>query len=176
MLSIDEYWSKRSLILGEVNSGKTQMTLRLLASIMDQKGQEEVAVLDFAPEKNRSIGGKMQVPSHPLMSYLTTTIVPPRLTGKNHAEVEAHARRNAEMIENLFSAYLKNPKKVLVINDVTLYLQQGSLSRLVGVFTPSHTVLINGYYGTTFGDTPFSQKERAQVDRLVRVCDRVIYL
>jgi hypothetical protein len=176
MLSLDEYWGKRTLILGEVRSGKTQMTQRLLASILGQKEQEEVAVLDFAPEKSQGIGGKIQVPSHPLISYLTTTIVPPRLTGRNRGEIEAHARKNAQMTENLFSVYLKNPKKILLINDVTLYLQQGSLSRLLEVFLPSHTVIINGYYGTSFDDTAFSQKEKAQVDRLIRVCDRVIYL
>ncbi len=175
MFSLEEYWERKSLILGDVKSGKTQMTLELLSRIIDQK-RDEVAVLDLAPEKTRGIGGKMDVPSHPLISYWTTTIIPPRLAGRSIDEVEAYARRNAEAIEEVFASYLKNPKKILAINDVSLYLQTGSLDRLMEVLSLSHTVIINGYYGETFGNSPLSRKERCQMDRLVKVCDRVIYL
>ncbi len=172
MFSLHEYWGKRTLILGDVNTGKTQMTLRFLDGFMGRK-RGEVAVLDLAPEKTRGIGGKMEIPAHSGIFYYTTTIVPPRLTGRNPSEVEAYARQNARAIEELFFLYLKNPKKILVINDVSLYLQKGNLDRLQEVLAPSHTVVINGYYGKALGDSPFSEREKRQMDRLAKICDRV---
>lgn len=175
MLSLEEYWGKKTLILGDVNSGKTRMTLELLTLIVDQR-RDEVAVLDLAPEKTRGIGGKMEVPSHALISYHTTTIIPPRLTGRDNDEVEAYGLRNAKAIEELFSTYLKNPKKTLAINDVSLYLQKGNPDRLLEVLGSSHTAIINGYYGKALGDSSFSKREKRQMDRLVKVCDQVIRL
>jgi len=175
MLFLDEYWGKKTLILGDVNSGKTQMTLGVLARIIDHK-RDKVAVLDFAPEKTQEIGGKMKVPSHPRIFYYTTTIIPPRLTGRDSDEMEAYSLRNAKAIEGLFSTYLKNPKKVLVINDVSLYLQNGNLGRLLEVLGSSHTAIMNGYYGKALGDSPFSEREKRQMDRLATVCDRVVHL
>jgi hypothetical protein len=163
------------LILGDVNSGKTQMTLELLTLIIDHE-KDEVAVLDLAPEKTSGIGGKMEVPSHPRIFYHTTKITPPRLTGKNVHEVEAYAHQNADAITELFSAYLKNPRKVLVINDVSLYLQKGDLGRLLEVLNASRTAIINGYYGKAFGDSPFSTREKDRMDQLANHCDRVIHL
>ena len=175
MLSLEEYWGKKTLILGDVNSGKTRMTLELLTLIVDQR-RDEVAVLDLAPEKTRGIGGKMEVPSHALISYHTTTIIPPRLTGRDNDEVEAYGLRNAKAIEELFSTYLKNPKKTLAINDVSLYLQKGNPDRLLEVLDSSHTAIINGYYGKALGNSSFSKREKRQMDRLVKVCDQVIRL
>jgi hypothetical protein len=175
MLSLEEYWGKKTLILGDVNSGKTQMALELLTLTIDTK-RDEVAVLDLAPEKTAGIGGKMPVPSHSLVFYYTTTIIPPRLTGRDRTEVEAFSLDNAKAIEKLFSTYLKNPKNILAINDVSLYLQKGDLSRLLKVLSPSHTVIINGYYGKSLGESSFSEREREQMNRLARACDRVIYL
>jgi len=175
MLSLEEYWGKKTLILGDVNSGKTRMTLELLTLIVDQR-RDEVAVLDLAPEKTRGIGGKMEVPSHALISYHTTTIIPPRLTGRDNDEVEAYGLRNAKAIEELFSTYLKNPKKTLAINDVSLYLQKGNPDRLLEVLGSSHTAIINGYYGKALGNSSFSKREKRQMDRLVKVCDQVIRL
>ena len=175
MLSLEEYWGKKTLILGDVNSGKTRMTLELLTLIVDQR-RDEVAVLDLAPEKTRGIGGKMEVPSHALISYHTTTIIPPRLTGRDNDEVEAYGLRNAKAIEELFSTYLKNPKKTLAINDVSLYLQKGNPDRLLEVLSSSHTAIINGYYGKALGNSSFSKREKRQMDRLVKVCDQVIRL
>ncbi|NIS70085.1 MAG: hypothetical protein GTO12_14425 [Proteobacteria bacterium] len=175
MVSLENHWRKRTLILGDVNSGKTQMTLELLDRVIHQK-KDKVAVIDLAPEKTRGIGGKMEVPSHPRISYRTTRIIPPRLTGKSVDEVEVYALQNANAIEELFSAYLKTPRKILVINDVSLYLQRGDLGRLLDVLRTSHTAIINGYYGKALGDSAFSKREKRQMDRLAEACDRVVRL
>jgi len=175
MLALHAYWGKKTLILGDVNSGKTQMTLELLALIRDRE-RRKVAVLDFAPEKTRDIGGKMAVPSDPFVFYYTTKIIPPRLTGRNSTEAEAYASQNAKAIDVLFVRYMKNPRSLLIINDVSLYLQMGDLRRLLDVLRPSHTVIINGYYGITLGDSALSKREREQMDRLAQACDQVIHL
>jgi len=175
MLSPKKYWGEKTLIRGDVNSGKTQLTLELLSQIIDQK-KDEIAVLDLAPQKTRDVGGKMEVPAHSRISYYTTSIIPPRLTAKDIDEAEVYSLQNANAIEELFSTYLKNPKGVLVINDVSLYLQKGKLDQLLEVISPSHTVIMNGYYGRTLGDNTFSEREKEQMDRLAKMCDRVIHL
>ncbi|MBW2121127.1 MAG: hypothetical protein JRH07_04690 [Deltaproteobacteria bacterium] len=158
-----------------MNSGKTRMTLDFVRLTVDRRS-EEVAVLDLAPETTRGIGGKMVPPPHPLIAYYTTKVIPPRLTGRDEEEVESYSLRNAREIERLFSEYLKRPRGVLVINDVSLYLQGGRLERLMEVLRPSHTAVINGYYGKALGEGPLSRRERSRMDRLAALCDRVIRL
>ena len=175
MLTLEDCWGKRTLILGEVNSGKTQMALDLLDQILAQS-KDEIAILDLAPERTRGIGGKMDTPSDSRILYHTTKITPPRLTAKDLAEMETYALQNARAIEELFSLYLKNPKNTLVINDVSLYLQRGDPVRLQHVLQTSQTVIINGYYGKSFADSALSKREREQMDRLAEICDRIIHL
>jgi hypothetical protein len=106
--------------------------------------------------------------------YLFTEIIPPRLTGQSATEIADLAAANARAIEPLLDDCLKQPHPLLVINDVTLYLQAGDYARLSAVMQSATTVLINAYYGKRFEDHPITRRERRLTERLMADCDRVI--
>ena len=84
------------------------------------------------------------------------------------------AKANASAIEDLLRDSRLSNCPILVINDVTLYLQAGTYERLWAVIQPAGTVLINAYYGHSFPDYRLSRQERRLTDRLIGDCHRVV--
>lgn len=175
MMDVDNLLHKTTLIIGDVNSGKSLYSFRIIQSFI-RNGVADIAILDLAPERIKNIGGKMPHVKHSGVLYTTTEIVAPRLTGKGQAEIWYLAEQNAAAIEKLFEEYLQAPRKHLFINDVTLYLHAGDMRRLDLVLSSASTCVINAYYGKTFDDSPLTQKEREQVKQLIKQCDVLIEL
>ena len=96
---------RRTIIVGDVNTGKTRAALQL-AGILLSAGQRDMVILDFAPETTRGIGGKMTPEGPEGVEYLSAEIIPPRLTAKTPEEVEAYARVNVQRIEAMLQAGL----------------------------------------------------------------------
>lgn len=175
IIMVADFLHKKTLIVGDVNSGKTQYTLNVLETFI-RGGITDIAVLDLAPETTGGIGGKMGRMEHAAILYLTTAIAAPRLSGMNENETTLLARKNARAIEGLFGEYLAHPREVLFINDTTLYLHAGKPETLFHVLDTAATQVLNAYYGTTFADSPLSRRERQLVDLLMTRCDKVIKL
>ncbi len=166
------FFGLKTLIVGDVNTGKTSYTQLLL---LECRGQKSMIVLDMAPEEVKNIGGKMRVPQDPNIHYVTTQIRPPRLRAQNDAAALRIARENAAAIErNLFTRAESIPAEALIVNDVSLYLQAGSPKRLYQVMERFHTVILNGYLGNTFPDGQLTRIERKNMEWLIRHCDQVI--
>lgn len=174
MMNYRDYLDRRTLIIGDVNSGKTGETLRILSRWVAANPTPLMTVLDLAPEPVRGIGGRLVLPPRFMGRYLFTEIIPPRLTGQSTAEISALAVANARAIEPLLEDCLKQPHPLLVINDVTLYLQAGDYTRLAAVLQKATTVLINAYYGERFADHPITRRERRLTERLMQDCDHII--
>ena len=85
---IENYLNRRTLIVGDVNSGKTGRTQKILEHFLKAGYGENIAILDLAPDSVDGVGGKMEPPLDEPVVYLTTSISAPRLTGKNknHAQ------------------------------------------------------------------------------------------
>ena len=69
------------------------------------------------------------------------------------------------------------PSRILFINDVSLYLQRGSLDRLWETLLKADTVVANGYVGERLKDdlgTGLSRDERRRMDELASRVDVVI--
>lgn len=81
---------------------------------------------------------------------------------------------NVKLIDNIFAEYLKNPCKVLFINDVSLYLQAEDPNKLFSLFDSSPAVIINSYYCYTLGGGKLGKRERENMNALQKRCDRVI--
>lgn len=176
MVDIKPLLNKMTIIVGDVNSGKTRYTLDIIEGFVTG-GFRDMAVLDLAPDKVGGIGGKILPLDAPDIYWATTEILAPRLMGgRDQERVMKLARQNREAIEKLFEEYLQDPKDILFVNDVTLYLQAGDLGRLFRVLSTATTQIINGYYGETFADSYLSRRERARVDRLIARCDTTIEL
>ena len=174
MQTCNDYFNQRTLILGDVNTGKTRQTVTILACWITANPTPLMTVLDLAPEPVRGIGGRLTLPADFTGRYLFADIVPPRLTGRNAAEIARLAAANARAANVLFDQILKTPHPLLVINDASLYLQAGDYDRFAAVVASAETVLINAYYGRSFRDHPISEREKRLTNRLIQDCDRVI--
>ena len=161
--------------MGDVNTGKTFYTMKILDAL-EEWAYQSVAVIDCAPEVVRGIGGKMEGADRSGIRYLTAEIAAPRLTGTSDDEIFALATGNARVIETIFDSYLDDPREILFINDVTLYLQAGSVDRLIEVMESAGTLVMNAYRGSSFQDSPLSRRERRLLEKIMRRCDRVIGL
>ena len=176
MIDIHPYVNRRTLILGDVNSGKTARTRKILSSFSAAGHTKDMAVLDLAPDSIEGVGGKMNVSADIGLLYLTAPITAPRLMGKDESHIQLLARENARLIEGLFNQLQKNRKKILFVNDVTLYLHAGDFAELIGLLETADTCVINAYHGKTFKPSAVTFRERQLIKKLIDACDRRVYL
>ncbi len=177
MVAVDpsDFAGRRTLILGDVNSGKTRLTAEIVAAFVADGRAAQIAVIDLAPDPVGQVGGKFPPPAAGVL-YRTCDIVPPRLTGSGDAEVAALAAANAGRIDGLIETYLRQPRPILFVNDATLYLQAGSLERFLDLLGSASTAVVNAYCGAHFPEGPLTRRERHLTGRLIHRCDRVLRL
>jgi hypothetical protein len=175
-INAHDYLGSRTLIMGDVNSGKTSLTRSIAEAIIRTGDSGQMVVLDLAPETTKGIGGTLKLPESHCCRLLRCAVTPPRLTGTTAAEIQALAEQNAQAIEPLLETAGKTRGEVLVVNDASLYLQAGPLDRLTAVMAAYATVMVNAYFGRSFRPAPFTQFERDQVNALAQWCDHVIRL
>lgn len=173
---IEQYLNRQTLIAGDVNSGKSTLTTSLIELFSKAGYTRQMAVLDLAPNPVQGIGGKLPPCSSKHILYLTDDIAAPRLMGENAAHTLQLAKQNAQKIEKLFEELTKRQKEILFVNDATLYLQHGSLSRFLKILAGSSTRIINVYYGSTFEKSKLTLRERQLTDALIAVSDKVVML
>jgi hypothetical protein len=176
MDSINHYMNRRTIIVGDVNSGKTSQTLNILKLFLKAGHAEKIAVLDLAPGNIRGIGGKIEPPLDEPLIYLTTSILAPRLTGKNEYHTFELAGKNAIAIEKLFTKFYQQKREILFVNDVTLYFQAGDFERFIKILDTTSTHIINAYYGHTFSDSELTRREKHLTKALMKRCDQIIQM
>ncbi len=182
-ISISRYLNRFTLIVGEVNTGKTTFTQRILDSYRVHMG-DAVVVVDLAPHispsalkgRQAGIGGGLHVPETSNIRYFHPPLSAPRLQGKSNQETLHLAVENARCIESLFAQALAGKTDALFINDCSLYLHAGEVQRLITWIRSAKTAIVNGYYGKTLGPGPLSAREREGMEDLMNRCDRVIQL
>ena len=176
MNAIDHYMNRRTVIVGDVNSGKTVLTLKILNCFLKAGYAEKIAVLDLAPDKTQGIGGKLTVPQDQSLLYLTAPIAAPRLTGRDDDHIRQLAEKNAVAIENLFKKILSEKRNILFINDATLYLQAGDFERFSKFLNTASTQIINVYYGHTFPSSRLTDREKRLTKRLIKTCSQIVHM
>jgi len=131
----------------------------------------------LAPEKVQGVGGKIPLTPQEKeqLFYFSPLIVPPRLSGKTEEEVQMIAQENWARIEETLKGISRLTLAVLIINDVSLYLQKGTAAHLLSQVARIPTLVMNGYYGQYFGTSPLSRWEREQMEALRACCDQIIY-
>ena len=175
-LSLKRYMKTRTLILGDVNSGKTGATAQLVETFCNAGRGAEILVLDLAPEPVRGIGGKLPAPASADVLVLACPIIAPRLTGIDADHIRLLAEQNAQAIEPLIGRALRADRSILVINDVTLYLHAGDPKRLLALLDAYATAIVNAYYGDHLPAGPLTEIERSRVETLKHQCGQIIHL
>lgn len=168
-MDVSAYLDKKTLILGDVNSGKTTLTREILDGFCRQGLGGRIAVMDLAPEipeevlRRRGlagVGGRLEPPGGCGAATLHATIVAPRLTSSSEEEAMEKAGWNRRVIDGLFRRFESLERDILFINDVSLYLQAGNLDRIAGLLGKTGTAVVNGYFGEKLGRGELSRRER----------------
>jgi hypothetical protein len=170
---------RKLLIIGEVNTGKTTRCRQMLAELCRQGLGGRTTVIDMAPHippalaRQRGIvgaGGYLVPQPGSGILDLRAHLDPPRLSSKSETEALAKAERNAQVIATLLDQLVPEARDILLINDVTLYLQAESAEHLIerAAFARMNTLLVNGYSGERLGGGELTARERSETGILRR--------
>ena len=184
-LHFSDVYGRRTLIIGDVNSGKTALTARLLEEAIVNVGLAKITVIDMAPNstqfKGIKVGGLISdfLKEHPHLRLLTPNrkLHAPRIEGRTANHVLQLARTNAAIIDDLLQRYMSDPTSILFVNDVSIYLQTGNMNTLQKVVSLSDTFVGNSYSGLTLEDdnqSGLSQRERTGLAALKKIMDKVL--
>ena len=173
----------KTLIVGDVGTGKTTFTRRLLLEAVNQVNGL-ITVLDFAPPaqkvKGIDVGGYLLEDGHPKIKCLYSRLIKtPRLSAEDGYEVIRLASYNREITESLITKFLDSPTETLFINDASIHLQQGNLRELLDAIGIASTVVANGYMGSKLRRdhcSGVSERENFKLRQLAARMDRVIEL
>jgi len=183
--SLKDLINRKTLILGDVGTGKTRLTARLLREASETEGIGRMTVIDMAPDtiimRGQKFGGCLREVTGNIEGtrFLEAHSNAPRLTAKSPKEILKLVEENVRKIEVLLREYLQNPTEILVINDISIYLQSGELGLLPDLLEVARTFIANGYFGEKLSldqDMNVSEKEREEMVRLKQLVDRVILL
>ncbi len=174
---IEELVRRKTLLLGETNSGKSRFTFNFLCHLLEQKSYNptDISILEFAPTRLRTnqmvIGGTLQEIlqesnslSKSLLNALKSVhwidresidshaqVIPKILTARYSArstqDVLKACCTNFAITQNQLLHFSRNPTKVLIVNDVSIYLHLGGVTLLKKVLAFPETSLLNAYYG-----------------------------
>lgn len=177
---------KKVLITGDLTSGKTALLARLLDEAIGEKHGAKISVIDMAP-------GRMTVNSYTvgltlkehlknldLVRYMAPKrAYAPRIEGQTKSQVEKLALANAKNLGALLDEFKGLPSKILFVNDITLFLHRGELSKVLKAMNKCSTFIANGYRGkfpADDKDTGISRRERRLLDKLQNAVDLVVEL
>jgi len=183
--SMADLMNKKTLITGDVGSGKTRLTERLLAEALS-KGCGSITLIDMAPPRKEGhgvmAGGRVRVPRSHLgrvRRLCPKGIARPRLEGRGREDVLRIAASNALLIAPCISAFCESPTEVLFVNDATIFLHAGDLALLLSAVSMASTFIGNAYLGAAIADdrgSGISAREAEALGRLETAMDVVIRL
>jgi len=174
-IHIADYLCRKTLILGDVNTGKTTLSQEVLEGLCRRNLGARIAIVDMAPEVPEKlatekglvgVGGKLTPPEGCDILYLGGRFEPPRLSSKTEAEASEKARENQRLVEGLFRKSNLHSRDILFVNDFSIYLQAGTTEKLTHWLERSATVIANGYWGKRLGGGILTERERAETEKL----------
>ena len=175
-IHLEDYLGRKTLILGDVNTGKTTLTRGVLEALLSRPGLEgRLAIVDMAPDIPEDlarekgligVGGKLLPPQRPDILYLGGHLAPPRLSSKTEAEAMEKAQRNRRVIDRRFRELDVQSRDILLVNDVSIYLQAGTTESLTRWLDRAATVVANGYWGHRLEGGALTERERTETAKL----------
>jgi molybdopterin-guanine dinucleotide biosynthesis protein len=168
-----DWLGRKLLIVGDVNTGKTTLTRKILEDFCARGLGPRIAVLDLAPHISkelaaqrglRGVGGQLDVPPGCAALTIREQLEPPRLSSASEAEAMRKAQRNRDLIEAAWQR--AGARDIVIVNDASMYVQAGTADQLIARFAPAHTVVANGYVGERLGGGELTRRERAEMERL----------
>jgi hypothetical protein len=177
----NDFVGHHTLFYGETDTKKTYFTAKFVQFLIEKKNlnPREITILDFAPSlsvvKGLKIGGKiMDYYKNSVICnnlYFEGEIIPARLNARNLKELYYNACNNYKKTFKIINTYIENPTKVLIINDISIYLHIGNKKLLLDSIEKSNTFLGNSYYGSSIKSDfshQFSLREKRLVNYLIK--------
>jgi GTPase SAR1 family protein len=180
-IDVDGILNKRTLIIGDVGSGKTRLTAKILDELVSRGFGDSITVIDMAPSVGK-IGLRLSAYTRAVENvryFFSEKIRGPRLEGKDAKEVLEIAKSNREIVEKYFKFFLEKPTEILIVNDLTIYFHAGEIKKVFEIMSASKTFIAHAYYGSTLSEdkgSGLSAREKELVQTLSRKCDKVIIL
>jgi len=170
-----------TLLYGETNTKKTYYTAKFIQFLVETKdfNSNEISILDFAPTlntiKNLKIGGKIKdfYDNSVICNniFFKGDIIPPRLRARSKKELYEIACKNYKKTYEILNFFNNNPTKILIINDISIYLHIGNKNLLLEAISKSNTFFGNSYYGSSINSDfakQFSLREKRLVEYLIK--------
>lgn len=183
-LSFDDFIGAHTILYGEANTKKTYYTAKFVQYLTDIKNinPKEITILDFAPQlsniRGLKIGGKIEdfFPQSIRCNNILFEgeIIPPRLNANNKNELYQYAQMNYEKTFEILEIFNEEPTSILIINDVSIYLQLGNKKYILDTIKQVSTFFGNTYYGSSIKRNfakIFSKNEKRSVKFLIKRVD-----
>lgn len=177
--SYSELKGKRTIITGDIGSGKTVLTRRLLMEAIELG--EDVTVVDFAPKakiiNGIKVGGYLVDAELACRVIKSGSVATPRLSAADADELLRLADGNAGITRSLLAEFNRDPTPVLFINDTSIHLQSGETQPIFEALKKAETAILNGYIGEYLKEdhgTGLSNRERNLMQKLAQSMDREI--
>ncbi len=173
---------EKLLILGDVNTGKTTLSRRILEDFCQRGLGQRIGILDLAPHIPQElafrkglagVGGNLVPPDGCGVIHVAPRLDAPRLSSSSEAEAIGKARRNGEIVDALLRDTALRQRDILFVNDITMYLQAGSAENLIAHLAQAQTLVANGYWGERLGAGVLTLRERAQTQKVMAWFDGV---
>ena len=184
-LSFDDFIGAHTILYGEANTKKTYYTAKFVQYLTDIKkiNPKEISILDFAPKlsniRGLKIGGKIEdfFPQSIICNNILFEgeIIPPRLNANNKNELYQYAQMNYEKTFEILEIFNEEPTSILIINDISIYLQLGDKKYILDTIKQASTFFGNTYYGSSIKRNfakIFSKKEKRSVKFLLKRVDK----
>jgi hypothetical protein len=184
----DDLIGHSTLLYGETNTKKTFFTSKFVQYLIETKNilPKNITILDFAPPmssiKHIKIGGKIKdfYENSNICNNICFEgdIIPPRLNARNKYELYNFACQNFKKTYFILKEFNNNPTKILIINDISIYLHIGNKKLLIDSIKKSDTFFGNSYYGSSIRNNftaHFNLREKRLVEYLVKKFDYAYY-
>ncbi len=181
LTSISFFLGKKTLITGEVGTGKTKLTADLTKKLVELGLSRKITVIDIAPDTFEKDGVKVGGKLRQYLKEITNvrTLIPkkvyaPRLTAKNKKELIKMVEKNKELIKPVLNKFLLKPTEILIINDLSIYLQTGDFETVEKIVFEPKTFIANAYLGEYLNkdfSSGISRLERKLVNKLMEKVD-----
>ncbi len=183
-LDYNKLIGRNTLLYGEANTKKTLITSKFVQFLLESKNMppQDITILDFAPNltifKDLKIGGKVKdfykQSSKCRYPLIKGEIIPPRLNSRNKKELYTFACDNFRKTYEILKSFIEDPTPLLIINDISIYLQIGSINLILKAISKSNTFFGNSYYGSSIKSdysSLFSLREKQKVESLIKQVD-----
>lgn len=180
-MSVELFLNKYTLILGDVGRGKTSLTSKFVKELIRLGYDDEMYIIDLAPNI-RNLGSRLSKYVYGFRNSVyrySREIKAPRTEANSPEVLREYMERNYHISLQFFRDYLKSGRKILIVNDLSIFLHYGEVSELLDFIGYSDTFLGNSYYGEGIIDRfglGIDEVERKKVLELSRYMDNVVRL